>query len=101
VPGAAVLENVTEGLITYLGIQRYDHCPRRDHRQAGRDPLPGIGGKQRHVVATLHPSSLQTPSKPKHPPSKLAVRTDLHALIANRYQRRPPTMRNEPVDHRP
>ena len=100
-PGAAVLENVTEGLVPELDVQRHDHGPRRDHRQASQDPLPTIGGKKRHVVAKLHPGPTQATPKTKHPPSKLAIRPDLRAFLANRHQRRPLSMRPEPVDHRP
>jgi hypothetical protein len=85
--------------ITELDIQRHDHGPRRDNRQTSRDPLLGISSKKRHVVATLHPSPTQATPKTKHPPGKLAIRPDLHAFLANRHQRRPPTMRPEPVDH--
>jgi hypothetical protein len=53
------------------------------------------------VVATLHPGPTQATPKTKHPPGKLAIPPDLYAFFANRHQRRPPTMRPEPVDHRP
>jgi hypothetical protein len=99
-PGATVLENVTEGLITELGIQRHDHAPSRNHRQASRDPLLGISGEERHVIPTVYPSPTQATRKTQHPVGELAVRPDLHALLTKRHQRWPLTTRREPIDYR-
>jgi hypothetical protein len=101
VPRATIYQNVTEGIIPDLNVNRYDHGASRDHGQAGRDPLRTIPAHDGHVVPTLHTDPAQTMRERPYPPGELAIRPTLYSFLTKGHESRPPTKGREPVDHGP